>query len=486
MNSEDIYQIQQSLSILQQLSQLRTGRTTPNLIDGLYPDEGEFRRELYPKHLEFFEKGDTERERAAIGGNRIGKSLGLGGFETTLHLTGNYPDWWKGRRFDGPISAWAAGDTSQTTRDIVQMTLLGPPGQWGTGLIPQDDILRITRKGGGVPDAVESIQVRHRTNGVEDGVSIVGLKSYDQGRRTFQGTFKHVVWLDEEPPWLVYEESLLRITDTSGSTDGGLIFGTFTPLMGMSDVVMYFLGGLDDSEGKPDAVVQIGMHDVPHISEEEREAILSKLPPHQRKAREYGIPTLGSGAIYPVDEEEITFDAFEYPPHWVQGYGFDVGWNNTAAVFCNYDRDQDIVRVIGEYKAGEKLPAVHASAIKARGEWLPGVIDPASKGISATDGERLVTLYKGEGLKLELGERQQREAGLLECLNRFTTGRLLIARHCVKTLAELRIYRRDEKGKVVKTNDHLMDAMRYRVLDLKGMKTHRRKTIRYHGVRGTR
>ncbi|MDJ0789128.1 MAG: terminase family protein, partial [Myxococcota bacterium] len=339
------------------------------------------------------------------------------------------------------------------------------------------------RKSGGVPDAVESIEVRHSSG----GVSRLGFKSYDQGRRSFQGTFKHGIWLDEEPPWLVYEECLLRIVDTSAGTEGGMLFGTFTPLLGMSDVVMHFLGGLEDNEeGIPDAVVQIGMRDVPHISAEEREAILSKLPPHQRKAREYGIPTLGSGAIYPVDEEEITFDAFEYPPHWTRGYGFDVGWNNTAAIWCAYDRDTDILRVVDEYKAGEKLPAVHASAIKARGEWQPGVIDPASKGHSANDGKRLVKLYKGEGLKIELAERQQRESGILECLNRFTTGRLLIASHCVKTLAEFRVYRRDEKGNVVKKNDHLMDAMRYRVLDLKGMRLPRPARVRYHGIRSVR
>ena len=455
-------------------------------IDLLFPDEGPFRRELYPKHIEFFEKGLTERERSCIAANRIGKTTSIGGYELTRHLLGDYPDWWPGRTFlDDPTDCWAAGDTTQTTRDIIQKTLLGPVGRWGTGLIPAERIQRITRKSGSVPDAVESITVKHKSG----GDSIVGLKSYDQKRKSFQGTFKHCIWLDEEPPWLVYEECLLRITDTSGGNTGGCIMGTFTPLLGMSEVVLYFLGGLENedgttSEGLPSAVVRIGMREVPHISAEEREAILSKLPLHQRKAREYGIPSLGAGAIYPVDPESITFTAYDYPSHWPQGYGLDVGWHNTAAAFCNYDRDNDIIRVIDEYKSGEKLPALHASAIKHRGEWLPGVSDPASKGISPTDGERLIEVYQGEGLKVELAERQQREAGILECLNRFTTGRLLIASHCVKTLAELGLYRRDEKGKVVKTNDHLMDAMRYRVLDPGSMKTNRRKHVQYIGVGG--
>ena len=471
---------------LEELNQLRTERARrqtarkARLIDSFYPDDGPFRRELYPKHLEFFALGRVERERAAIGGNRTGKTNGLGGYETTRHLLGDYPEWWNGRTYEGPVDWWAAGDTTQTTRDTVQKALLGPPTNWGSGLIPAERIKRITRKSGGVPDAVESVEVAHRSG----GTSILGFKSYDQGRRSFQGTFKHGVWFDEEPPWLVYEEGLLRITDTEGGTQGGIVLCTFTPLLGMSDVVLYFLGDEDEHEGKDEAVVQIGMRDVPHISAEERERILGKLPQHQRKAREYGIPSLGAGAIYPFDEEAITFHAFEYPRHWVRGYGFDVGWKATAAVFCAYDRDQDIVRVIDEYKAGENLPAVHASAIKARGDWQPGVIDPASKGHSPNDGKRLVDLYRKEGMQIKLAERQQREAGILECVNRFSTGRLLIAEHCVKTLAELRVYRRNEKGQVVKKKDHLMDAMRYRVLDLAGMRLPSPKRIRYVGSRG--
>lgn len=192
--------------------------------------------------MEFFAAGAEHRERAAIGGNRIGKTNGLGGYETTLHLLGEYPDWWVGRRFTCQTDCWAAGDTSQTTRDVIQECLLGPIDNWGTGMIPKANIKRITRKSGGVPDAVESIEVQGRY-----GVSRVGLKSYDQKRKSFQGTFKHVVWLDEEPPYDVYGEAKMRILDTGGGKSegqrgGGIILGTFTPLSGISDVVKHFLG----------------------------------------------------------------------------------------------------------------------------------------------------------------------------------------------------------------------------------------------------
>jgi hypothetical protein len=91
-------------------------RASENRIDCYYPDEGPLRRELYPKHLEFFRAGIEHRERCFLAANRVGKTEGVGGYELTCHLTGEYPDWWEGRTFDHPIEAWAAGDTSQTVR----------------------------------------------------------------------------------------------------------------------------------------------------------------------------------------------------------------------------------------------------------------------------------------------------------------------------------------------------------------------------------
>lgn len=201
----------------------------------LYPDTGPLRRGLYSKHVSFFTAGQAHMERACIAANRVGKTWGIGGYETTLHLIGEYPDWWEGRRFEEPIEAWAAGDTSETTRDIVQQALMGPLGQLGTGLIPAVNIIGEPTKRMGVAGAMDTGRIRHKSG----GVSLVGFKSYDQGRKKFQGTSKHVVWLDEEPPEDVYDECLIRLM-----TVGGLMIGTFTPLLGLSKVVLRFLPDL--------------------------------------------------------------------------------------------------------------------------------------------------------------------------------------------------------------------------------------------------
>ena len=132
--------------------------------ESFYPDRGPLRRELYAKHLEFFEAGTCKNERLFMAGNRVGKTEGVGAYEASLHLTGRYPEWWKGRRFSKPISAWAAGQTSKTTRDIIQLALLGSAPRFGTGMIPADAILGTTPKAG-IPEAVETIYVRHATGG---------------------------------------------------------------------------------------------------------------------------------------------------------------------------------------------------------------------------------------------------------------------------------------------------------------------------------
>lgn len=215
-------------------------RQSRNKIDQYYPDEGPLRRELYPKHMEFFEAGSIYRERCAMCANRIGKTEGMGGYETALHLTGQYPYWWNGRRFDSPVRFWVAGKTNETTRDIVQYKLFGKIAfdggrktVTGTGLVRGDAIGAIAWKQG-VQDLIDTVLVKH----VSGGWSECGVKSYQQGRGSFEGTEKEGVWLDEEPPIDIYGECLIRTATTNG-----IVYTTFTPLEGISETVMQFLPG---------------------------------------------------------------------------------------------------------------------------------------------------------------------------------------------------------------------------------------------------
>lgn len=213
----------------------RNRRNKYNKIKQLFPDEGPFRRELYQKHLEFFRAGAVHRERLFMAGNRVGKTI-AGGCELTYHLTGDYPDWWEGEWFDRPVKALAAGDTGQTTRDIIQEKLLGDYEDVGSGLIPKEKIHGSPTRKPGVPKAYEEVKVKHSSG----GYSTLMLRSYDQGRRIFQGFEADVIWFDEEVPEDVYSEGLVRTMTTNG-----LLIMTFTPLMGMTPLVLSFMESAD-------------------------------------------------------------------------------------------------------------------------------------------------------------------------------------------------------------------------------------------------
>lgn len=431
-----------------------------------YPETGPLRRELYTKHMQFFAAGSSFRERLVMAANRVGKTEGIGAYEMTCHLTGEYPGWWEGKRFDHPIRAWAAGDTTQTTRDTVQLKLLGNLSAIGTGMLPGDAIVSWNRKAGSTPDCIETVTVKHKSG----GFSTLTFKSYDQKRIAFQGTEMHVIWLDEEPPLDVYSECLLR-TMATGFFEGGILMLTFTPLLGMSEVVMEFMpGGKMPEGGKPlesdsKFVVMATWDDAPHLSAEEKQELWKSIPPFQRDARSKGIPQLGSGAIYPIPEDDIKVDPFSLPSDWPRAYAMDVGWNNTAALWGAMDQENGVLYIYDVHKRAQAEPVIHAQAVKSRGDWIRGAVDPASRGRSQKDGTKLFDEYVDAGLLLEIAENGV-ESGLLRVWQMLSTGKIKVFSTCTAFFEEYRIYRRDEKGKVVKEHDHVMDCLRYLVATL--------------------
>lgn len=210
----------------------------------------------------------------------------------------------------------------------------------------------------------------------------------------------------------------------------------------------------------------IGQDDVPHlspphISAEDLKELEDSIQPHQRKARTKGIPSLGSGAIYPVDEDAIFVEPFPIPEHWERAYAMDVGWNKTAALFGARDPDTSITYLTAEYYHGEQLPAVHAHAIRSMMLWeYTGAMDPAARGRSQRDGRRLMQEYQDLALNL-VAANNAVSAGIHRCLMLMQGGLLKAFSTLTNFKTELRLYRRDENGKIVKERDHLMDDMRY-------------------------
>jgi hypothetical protein len=227
----------------------------------------------------------------------------------------------------------------------------------------------------------------------------------------------------------------------------------------------------------PRHVTRMGIFDVAHFTEEERRAIVESYPPHEREARTKGVPQLGSGRVFPLDEESLTVALFRIPRHWPLIGGIDFGWDHpTAAVKLAWDRDNDAVYVVNAYRLREATPVIHAAALKAWGAipWAwprDGLNDTAA-------GENLAKQYRDQGLAM-LPEHAQFEdgsvsveAGLMDMLDRMQTGRFKVFGHLEDWFDEFRLYHRKD-GRVVKEYDDLIAATRYALMMLRFARTPR-------------
>lgn len=448
---------EEKLELLSSLSEL-SDRIQYDKLSVSFPESGEYARSNYQKHVDFLNSTETFRQSALMGGNRVGKTY-VGSYAAAMHLTGKYPDWYTGKRFDKPINMWACGINNTRVRDTLQEMLLGRYGELGTGFIPKDCIIDVTTKPG-TPKGILDVWVKHESG----GSSHLIFKSYVEDVESYMGTAQDVVWFDEEPPEDIYTESLMRL-----ATTGGILYCTFTPLNGYSNVVMSFLNdgmfpSIEQMKQKGKFVERIEWADVPHIADEVKEEY-EKLPPHEREARIKGIPTVGEGKVYPVPENDFVINPIELNPSWPRCYGLDVGWRMTAGIFGAYDPQNDIWYLYDEYYVEKENPAFHASNLRKKSQkWVPGVIDPSAAGAGKQhDGFALLDAYRQEDLDLYPANNSV-DIGLRAVYDRLVTGRLKVFSNCQHLLREFRIYRRDGKGRIVKSNDHLMDAKRYLIM----------------------
>ena len=420
-----------------------------NYIESLFLDKGDLRRELYIKHMEFFKSGATNYERLFLAGNRVGKSYS-GLYEDECHLTGIYPDWWEGRRFDKPIKMWVCSPTSEKTRDVLQKELLGSIHDWGSGFIPKH-LIKGTPSGMpgtlkmGVSKAVDTVYVKH----ISGGYSELKFKSYKEGVLSFESDKVDVVHLDEECPLDIWASCIARTM-----TQDGIVYLTETPLLGMTDLLTELI-----ERNKNCHVITATWNDAPHLTKEQKERLWESIPEYQRDARSKGIPTLGAGAIYPIADEKIVVEDFEIPKHWPRIRGMDTGWNWTAACWQAWDPDSNVKYVYSVYKTGQEKPPIHAEAINRRGQWIEGPCDYA--GTDQSDGDKIIERYESLDVKVYAADKRGKEGDLFENYNEMVAGKVKVFRSCNMWFEEKRLYRRDLKGKIVKANDHIMDAFQY-------------------------
>ena len=431
----------------------------------------------YSKQAEFHRAGKDYRERLLMAGNQLGKTL-CAAAEVSMHATGRYPDWWEGKTFDKPTNGWVSGVTGESTRDNPQRWLYGPLGAPGTGMIPKESILDKTVRRG-LADALDTLVIRFGGGGdIQAGESYIGFKSYDQGREKWQGPTRQYVWFDEEPPADIYTEGLTRTNVGLGPT-----FLTFTPLLGMSEVVKRYL--IDKVPGTH--ITQMTIEDALHYSVDQRQAIIAAYPPHEREARAKGVPTMGSGRVFPIPEEFIKIEPFPIPDHWPQIGGLDFGWDHpSAAARLAWDRDSDILYVIATHRAREQTPTMFAPAVKPWGNWLKWTWPHDGLQHDKGSGLELAKQYQQQGLNI-LSDKASfedgsngLEAGITEMFDRMQTGRLKVFSHLNDWFEEFRLYHRKD-GLIVKENDDLLCATRYAMMMRRFATVKLKKPARIYG-----
>lgn len=429
------------------------------------------------------------QQRFLMAGNGTGKTF-CAAAEVAYHATGRYPDWWQGSRFNHPVEVIVGAKTNDAAVKVVQKELFGEimdKSQIGTGAIPLEYINRNFKMKPGVPGAIADVLIKHITG----RWSKISIMSYDQKPKAFMGTRFDVGWLDEEPPIEIWSQFIRGTL----SRRNAILFITATPEEGMTQVVLGFTNDIKPGQ----ALLTATWDDAPHLSDEEKEQRLAAFPPHEREMRSKGIPMMGTGLIFPFAEEDIVVTPFEIPAYWPQIIGIDFGAGSSAsahpfaAAKLAWDRDTDTVYLCAEYRVKGSVPTQQADAIKKWGDWIPVSWPHDGLNTEKGTGNQVRSAYEEAGLNMLInkatnapdpsqGQKEgeggnSREKSLLDMYNRFENGKFKVFITCRLFLEEMRMYHRDEKGRVVDVMDDLISATRYAHMMLRHAHT---KVVKKH------
>jgi phage terminase large subunit-like protein len=434
-----------------------------------------------PKMLTYYRAGLNARERMILGGNRTGKTYGVL-IELYFHLTGIYPHWWEGYKFDRPINALVASISAELTRDILQGNLFKGAKDGSVPAIIHESLIT-SKTHTNIAGAFGIVMIPH----VSGGHSTLYLKAFKQGASSFQGVKYDWIHLDESVGYDVYQEALMRTASFTNART--LLNVTMWPEKGMDETVCHFMvDKLADGNTQhidPETIhknrfyMHIGWEDNPHLPVEERQRMEDSTPAWRLESRKNGIPVFGHGKVFIQPESEIIVKPFDLKSdryrHFSYVYGLDPSVTSGGTWgFCllAYDRQDDVVYVAKDYKLSNVTPSEHASNMS---RIIPfdacnGMCDPAGAGenqhskestiefLRKTCGLALIKATKTNGTKEavidSIYERTRRDKFKIMYDPETNTG-------CTNLMKEWRQYSRDEKGDIVKKNDHCIDALFY-------------------------
>lgn len=459
---------------------------------------------LEENRLEFYDPyafqvkfhNDQRNKRGLQAANQIGKTISATA-EDAYHLTGKYPEWWKGKVFDRPVRLICGGVNNDKTRDLLQKALFGDPVTWrgedgslGTGWVPKKDIGKISMKRG-VSDAFMHVKVKHHTNGIFDGWSQVTFLAYEMGKATWMGDTIDLFHLDEEPPM-----DILTQAGRGCIASGGIIYLSYTPENGRTDVVQmvekewgFHRAEWNDVAGEDFSIEVEGeilefttVHTLGgkpgHLTKEKVLEAQKTFPPYTMKMRARGIPVLGSGLVFEYSEETIKVAPFDLPPHWPRLGAIDFGGiakksHPSAVVYGAYDETNDVIYIYDGFRLYSAEIADVAARMLSRPSWIP-IEWPHDGNKEVPGGSTVAQEYKDYGVNMQESfftnppdENKadgtggiKIEPGIVAMSNRIKDRRIRVFSTLPEWFEEYRQYHLKD-GKIVDREDDFMAASRY-------------------------
>ena len=417
---------------------------------------------MYPWQREFVASTAMYHEACLCAANQIGKTM-TGTAMDAMHLLGDYPEDWPGHRFALAPMCWGLGYSMEKTRDLLQSAIFGDfaNGAFLGGLVPRERIID-WESATGTPNAMRTVRVRHSSG----EISTIQFWSYSQGQHAIMGDIVDWYHIDEEPKDPTIRTQVMTRTINGDNGEGGRGIYTFTPENGRTELVVQFM----DTPSPSQFFMQKGWDDAPHITPDKRKRMLAQYPLHQRDMRTKGVPMLGHGRIYDLSEDYITCDEPEILPHWFVIAGMDFGWDHPHAhILLVEDRDNGVFYVTRARKKRHESAALAWNVTKPWAEGVPMAWphDGLQSEKGRDDAKQQKEHYEAAGF-LMLHEHatwqaggNSVESGLYEIRDLMSKGQFQICKSLRQLLDEILQYHRNEKGKIVKTSDDLLDAIRY-------------------------
>lgn len=426
----------------------------------------------YPWQRRFFDAGAWAIHRLVMAANGVGKSQTVCA-EFAMHVTGRYPSWWKGKRFDyGGWEAWIGSIDNDMQKRGPQRALCGRSlEELGTGLIPADAILKDPElRQAGVKSVIDTLIVKHVSG---KPVTIKWL-TFEQGWRKWQSGDPKIILWDEEPDESnVDQKDILSECLTRLVRNNGIWMVGYTPLLGETQLTKHFM----DSDDSSIWYIGATWDDAPHMDENAREKYRKLYPSHQRDARSKGIPMLGEGRVFDQSDSDIVIDPIEIPDHWARICGIDFGLAHpAAAVWIAWDRDNDKKYVYDCWREDNKKSKQHAEVINSRGDWIPVSWPHDGEKRDKDSAERLCDKYrkihkvnmlaKSARYKNEKGGSQAQWPIIETVRDDMETGQFKVFRTCAAWLEEFRSYH-VKNGQLVGRKDDALKASFYAMMMLR-------------------